>query len=71
MNNTILDENINILNLSNNIYYILEIHNINTINQLCNKTKTDLKNIGLFRNQISSIEVALQLAGQDLKNNRY
>lgn len=71
MNNTILDENINILNLSNNIYNILEIHNINTINQLCNKTKTDLKNIGLFRNQISSIEVALQLAGQDLKNNRY
>ena len=48
---------------------ILKENNILKIKQLVNKTKTNLKTIGLLGYQISEIEIKLQLVGYDLKGN--
>ena len=64
-----LEENIEKLNLKKDIEEILKENNILKINQLVNKTKTNLKTIGLLGYQISEIEITLQLVGYDLKGN--
>ena len=64
-----LEENIEKLNLKKDIEEILKENNILKIKQLVNKTKTNLKTIGLFGYQISEIEIKLQLVGYDLKGN--
>ena len=48
---------------------LLKENNILKIKQLVNKTKTNLKTIGLLGYQISEIEIKLQLVGYDLKGN--
>ena len=40
-----------------------------SMNFLVNKTKADLKKLELEKNDISKIEIELQLLGLDLKNN--
>lgn len=65
----ILEENIEKLNLKKDIEEILKENNILKIKQLVNKTKTNLKTIGLLGYQISEIEIKLQLVGYDLKGN--
>ena len=42
---------------------------ITKIESLANKSKTELKNIGLMGYQISEIELKLQLEGLDLNGN--
>ena len=64
-----LEENIEKLNLKKDIEEILKENNILKIKQLVNKTKTNLKTIGLLDNKISEIEIKLQLVGYDLKGN--
>ena len=64
-----LEENIEKLNLKKDIEEILKENNILKIKQLVNKTKTNLKTIGLLGYQISEIEITLQLVGYDLKGN--
>ena len=66
-----LEENIEKLNLKKDIEEILKENNILKIKQLVNKTKTNLKTIGLLGYQISEIEIEikLQLVGYDLKGN--
>jgi DNA-directed RNA polymerase alpha subunit len=64
-----LEENIEKLNLKKDIEEILKENNILKIKQLVNKTKTNLKTIGLLGYQISEIEIKLQLVGYDLKGN--
>jgi len=63
-----LESNIEKLQLNREINDILKINKITQIKQLTNKTKTQLKEIGLLGYQISEVEVKLQLAGFDFKS---
>ena len=71
MEGNLLDKKFNILDISTNILTLLENNNIFFIDQLCKNTKTSLKSIGLSSQEINQIEIALQLLGLDLMNNRY
>ena len=62
----ILEKDINILKLNNEIVDVLQKNKITKIESLANKSKTDLKNLGLMGYQISEIELKLQLEGLDL-----
>lgn len=63
-----LESNIETLQLNREINQILKKNKISKIKQLTNKTKTQLKEIGLLGYQISEIEIKLQLAGFDFKS---
>ena len=63
-----LESNIEKLQLNREINDILKKNKITQIKQLTNKTKTQLKDCGLFGYQISEIEIKLQLAGFDFKS---
>lgn len=69
MKEKILNENVDRLNISCKLIELLKQNKINKISQLCNKTKTNLRNINLTNAEISQIEIELQLLGLDLKNN--
>ena len=69
MKNEILDRNIVELKLADSANQVLEENKITYFKQLCGKTKTQLKNIGLSYKEICDIEIKLQLEGLDLKNN--
>jgi len=69
MKNEILDRNIMELKLADSANQVLEENKITYFKQLCGKTKTQLKNIGLSYKEICDIEIKLQLEGLDLKNN--
>ncbi len=69
MKEKILNENVERLNISCKLIELLKQNKINKISQLCNKTKTNLRNINLTNTEISQIEIELQLLGLDLKNN--
>lgn len=64
-----LESGIEKLQLNEEINKILKKNKINQVKQLTNKTKTQLKEIGLLGYQISELEIKLQLAGFDLKSN--
>ena len=55
-------------NIDDKTLNILKENNIKTIGQLCNNTKSDLKNIGLLHKEIDKIEIELQLEGLNLRN---
>lgn len=63
-----LEKQIEELQLNAEINKILKKNKINKVKQLTNKTKTQLKEIGLLGYQISEIEIKLQLMGYDLKS---
>ena len=63
-----LESNIETLQLNREINEILKKNKISKIKQLTNKTKTQLKDIGLLGYQISEIEIKLQLTGFDFKS---
>ncbi len=65
----VLEKNIDILKLNNETVTILKKHRITKIESLANKSKTDLKKLGLMGYQISEIELKLQLEGLDLNGN--
>ncbi|MCI8617486.1 MAG: hypothetical protein HFJ60_04495 [Clostridia bacterium] len=65
----ILDKDIDILKLNEDTVNILKKNKIIKVKQLANKSKTKLKDIGLLGDQITEIEVKLQLEGLDLKGN--
>ena len=71
MNNSFmkLDKDIDILKLNEDTVNILKKNKIIKVKQLANKSKTKLKDIGLLGDQITEIEVKLQLEGLDLKGN--
>lgn len=64
-----LESEIEKLQLKEEINKILKKNKIIKVKQLTNKTKTQLKEIGLLGYQISEIEIKLQLSGYDLKSN--
>ena len=65
----ILDKDIDILKLNEDTVNILKKNKIIKVKQLANKSKTKLNDIGLLGDQITEIEVKLQLEGLDLKGN--
>ena len=65
----VLEKNIDILKLNNETVTILKKHRITKIESLANKSKTDLKKLGLMGYQISEIKLKLQLEGLDLNGN--
>lgn len=69
MKEKILNENVDRLNISCKLIELLKQNKVTKISQLCNKTKTNLKNMNLTNTEISQIEIELQLLGLDLKNN--
>lgn len=69
VNDKILKQNIDRLDISCEILELLKEEKIITIEQLCSKTKTNLKELGLKQEQIKDIEKGLQLEGFNLKNN--
>ncbi len=68
MDEKIRKQSIDRLNISVNATNILKENKINTIEQLCRKNKNDLKKLNLISNEISKIEIELQLLGLNLKN---
>ncbi len=69
MEDKILKQNISRLGISDNALEILKKENIITIEQLCRKNKTELKDMELLQKDIHKIEIELQLLGYNLKNN--
>lgn len=63
-----LEKQIEELQLNAEINKVLKKNKINKVKQLTNKTKTQLKEIGLLGYQISEVEIKLQLMGYDLKS---
>lgn len=68
MEEKILKQSIDRLDITDNATQILKNNNVKNIGQLCKKSKTDLKNIQLVQNEISKIEIELQLLGLNLRN---
>ena len=68
MEDKILKQNISRLGISDNALDILKNKNIVMIEQLCKKSKTELKDMELSQSDIRKIEIELQLLGYNLKN---
>ena len=66
---SILEDNIDVLKLNADSVEILKKKKLIKVKQLANKTKTQLKDMGLLGYQISEIEIKLQLEGLNLKGN--
>ncbi len=65
----ITKQSIEKLEVSNSAIEILKRNKIRNISQLCKRTRTELKEIGIGQKDIRDIEISLQLVGLDLKNN--
>ena len=55
MDPKIIKQSVKNLNISDNIINILISNNIKTINQLCKKSKNDLKQLDLLSNEINKV----------------
>ena len=55
------------LDISETILNILNSNKIKNLGQLCKKSRTDLRNIGLENQQINKLDIELQLIGLSLK----
>ena len=63
MEQKISNQRIDRLDINDNILNVLKENEITTLGNLCSKSKTDLKNIGLLPNESNKVEVELQLMG--------
>lgn len=60
-------QSINRLDISDNVTGILKVNNINTLENLCEKSKSYLKSIDINQSDISKINIELQLMGLGLR----
>lgn len=60
-------QSINRLNISDNVTVILKANSINTLENLCDKSKSFLKSIDISQSDINKINIELQLMGLGLK----
>lgn len=67
MKKEIVNEKIDIMEISKETENKLKKSNITQISDLCLTTKTDLMKIGLDKNEIKDIHIGLQLLGVCLK----
>lgn len=65
-----MKDDITAIKLSDKTVEVLKTNKVNTLNKLCMKTKTELRNIGLTAEEIRKIEIKLQLKGLDLNNDK-
>lgn len=65
----ILNNDVSTLNLNSKIKAKLKTNNINTILELCNKSRMELAKFDLSNPEINDIAICLQLIGVDLKKN--
>lgn len=66
MKNEYLKETIDIIDIQKEIKELLKQNGVITIQDLCSKTKTDLKNMRLSFSEINRIQVEVQLLGLNL-----
>ncbi len=66
-----LENHINKLNIDDEILSILNSNNINSIKELWNLKRKDLKRMDLSDNQINQIVIKMQLKGIDLNRRVY
>ena len=69
MNNKYLKQNIDRLDIPIKAIEILKQNKITIIEQLCDKSKTYLKNLGLNSLEIEKLQIELQLLGLNIKTN--
>lgn len=67
MKNENLNKSIDIINMPKPITNLMKDNNIILVEDLCKKTKTDLKRTSLSFYEINQIDVKLQLMGLCLK----
>lgn len=60
-------QSINRLNVSDSVTGILKANSINTLENLCDKSKSFLKSIDIAQSDINKINIELQLMGLGLK----
>jgi len=63
----ILKQSIDRIDIDVRILNLLKENGINTIKDICRKSKTDLKELTLSFQEINKIQVELQLLGLNLK----
>lgn len=68
MENEYLMKKIDVIDIPKEIKDLLKQNNVVTINDLCSKTKNELKQIRLSFSEINKIQVEVQLLGLNLKN---
>ena len=61
-------QSIDRLDISDNCMELLKSNDIETIGQLCKKSKTDLKKLNLVQEEVNKIDIELQLLGLNLRN---
>lgn len=66
MKNEYINKKIDIINIPTEIKQLLKQNGIETIQELCTKTKTELKNMRLSFSEINKIQVEVQLLGLNL-----
>lgn len=71
MNNTIISKSITTINIDNKVVSKLKENKINTLEDLWNLKRTDLKKIGLTDQEIKHIIIKLQLHSMDLNKKVY
>lgn len=69
MDNKYLEQSIDRLDIPSKIINLLKDNKIVKIKQLCNKTKTNLKDLGLNSIEIEKLMIELQLLGLNIKTN--
>lgn len=69
MDNKYLEQNIDRLDVPTKVIDLLKENKIVKIKQLCDKTKTHLKNIGLNSIEIEKLMIELQLLGLNINTN--
>lgn len=71
INKELLQKDVKFLELNSNIYTKLKSNKIETIGQLCDNTRKELRNLNFVQNDIQIIVAKLQLKGLDIKGNEY
>lgn len=71
MNRELLKNDIKILELNTKICAQLRSNEIDTVGQLCNNTRKELRSLNFVQNDIQVIVAKLQLQGLDIKGNEY
>lgn len=62
------EQNIARLNLNDHILETLKNNELNKIKNVCSKSKSELKKLGFTQDEVSNIEVEVELLGLRLKN---
>lgn len=65
------EQSINRLDINDSVLDILKKNETSNLRMLCDKSKTDLKNMNLSTKEIKKIEIELQLLGLNLRNNEF